>query len=70
MFERSSDKTDEARKEDRKHNNVHKLVQNFQSPKTSPKSVVSPSKEMPAPVSFSITDFRPASPPQATRRLP
>jgi hypothetical protein len=74
MFERSVDKVDEARKEDRKHNNVHKLVQGFQSPKTSPKvslgGAAAKRPDLPGAASFSITDFRPASPPQTTRRLP
>ncbi len=74
MFERSVEKVEEARKEDRKQNNVHKLVQGFQSPKTSPKTSLGGSAakrpDLPGSIAFSITDFRPASPPQATRRLP
>ena len=65
-------KTEEQKKEDKKHNNVHKMVRSYMDKTSSPK----PAKEntdkdskgnlttSPPIQSFSLTDgFRPASPP-------
>jgi hypothetical protein len=64
MFERPA-KTEEQKKEDKRHNNVHKLLRSFEE-KTSPKSPKenkADGKNLPPPPVFNLTEgYRPASP--------
>ena len=80
MFERPP-KTEEQKKEDKRHNNVHKLLRSFEDKTASPRNSVGGTKEnaskdsksnlSPPPV-FSLRDgYKPASPPTKPQfRLP